>query len=67
MSSGAAEARSGDLWEHLGFGIPFAKWQESGHSDAVLAGLHENLLRARGRGIDYPRFCVERLRQATWA
>jgi hypothetical protein len=64
---GDAEARNGAVWEHLGFGIAYEKWRESGESEALLTALHENLLRARGRGIDYPRFCVERLRRGAWA
>jgi hypothetical protein len=64
---GDAEERNGALWEHLGFGVSFATWADSGFSEAVLAGLHVNLLRRARNGPDYPRFCVERLRQRACA
>ena len=64
---GQAEDRNGALWQHLGFGIPYAKWREHGYDEEPLARLHENLLRARRRGTDYPRYCVERLQNGAWS
>jgi hypothetical protein len=58
---GDAEAKNGALWEHLGFGIPFAKWRESGASEVVLAELHGNLLRRKPNGPEYPRYLAERI------
>jgi hypothetical protein len=60
---GHAEACNGALWEHLGFGIPFSKWCETGCSESALEELHENLLRRERNGPDYPRHYVERIRQ----
>jgi hypothetical protein len=60
---GYAEERNGALWEHLGFGIPFAKWRATGASESVLAELHDNLLRRKRNGPDYPCTLVERMRQ----
>jgi hypothetical protein len=40
---GEAEARSGALWEELGFGIRFERWRETGFDPGVLARLHHNL------------------------
>jgi hypothetical protein len=57
---GEAEARNGALWEELGFGIAFSRWCESGCSEAVLAGLHENLRRRRP-GPHYPEAYARRL------
>jgi len=56
---GNAEACNGALWEHLGFGIPFSKWCETGCSESPLQELHENLLRRKRNGPDYPRHYVE--------
>jgi hypothetical protein len=43
---GDAEARSADLWEHLGFGIRYERWRATGFDPGVLARLHQNLLDA---------------------
>ena len=51
---GDAEARSGDLWEYLGFGIRFDRWRETGFDQGVLAALHRNLLAAQEAGPIYP-------------
>jgi len=60
---GYAEERNARLWEHLGFGIPYAAWRETGFDMAPLAQLHENII-ARARGIDYPGACAGRLVEA---
>lgn len=44
---GEAEARSGALWEELGFGIRFERWRETGFDPDVLAGLQRNLRAAK--------------------
>jgi UDP-N-acetylglucosamine:LPS N-acetylglucosamine transferase len=64
---GNAEEKNGELWRHLGFGVPFATWQASGYDEATLARLHASLLRAHRQGTDYPRYCVERLHSGAWA
>jgi hypothetical protein len=46
---GEAEARSGALWEELGFGIRYERWRELGFDPEVLARLHRNLLTADPR------------------
>jgi UDP-N-acetylglucosamine:LPS N-acetylglucosamine transferase len=51
---GAAEARNGELWEHLGFGISFDRWRSTGFPISTLAELHRNLLAARTDGRTYP-------------
>jgi hypothetical protein len=60
---GRAEACNGALWEHLGFGIPFRKWCETGCSESVLQELQENLLRRERNGPDYPRYYVDLIQQ----
>ena len=49
---GDAEASNGEVWQHLGFGIPYAVWRASGYDEAVLQQLHDNLVR-RVRGPAY--------------
>ncbi|MGW3107596.1 hypothetical protein [Streptomyces sp. NPDC001100] len=51
---GAHEAHNARLWERLGFGIPYAAWQRSGRSPALLEGMHHRLLDARARATSYP-------------
>lgn len=51
---GYAEASNGAVWEHLGFGIPYSKWRETGYSAAVLERLHHNLLHRSPVGPAYP-------------
>jgi len=60
---GYAEERNGALWEHLGFGIPFARWREAGYDPSVLERLHQNLL-SRRPGPDYARGYAAALREA---
>lgn len=57
---GYAEESNARLWEHLGFGIPYAAWRATGHDPGVLARLHANIA-ARSPGVDYPRAYAERL------
>jgi hypothetical protein len=57
---GYAEEANARIWEHLGFGIRFAAWRETGYNPAVLARLSANIA-ARAPGIDYPLAYVNRL------
>jgi hypothetical protein len=57
---GYAEQSNAKLWEHLGFGIRYGAWRETGYDAAVLERLHANII-ARARGVDYPRAYSERL------
>jgi hypothetical protein len=58
---GHAEEKNGALWEHLGFGISWAKWRDSGCDESLLEACHEKLL-TRVRGPDYPSDYVARVR-----
>ena len=60
---GYAEESNGRLWEHLGFGIPYAAWRATGYDPAVLEQLAANIA-ARRRGIDYPRAYAQQLAAA---
>jgi hypothetical protein len=60
---GYAERSNGQIWEFLGFGIPYEKWQETGYSMSVLEKLHLNLLARAGNGFDYPQAYAARLVQ----
>lgn len=58
---GYAEEANARLWEHLGFGVSWARWRESGFSREILAGLHHTL-RTRPRDtVDYPASLAARL------
>lgn len=59
---GYAEAANGELWQHLGFGVTYAAWRDTGFDGDVLRALHGNLLR-RPRGPDYIADYVARLSQ----
>ncbi|MDT3397329.1 hypothetical protein RKE29_11830 [Streptomyces sp. B1866] len=56
---GAHEARNAELWERLGFGLPYEVWRAAGWSRALLEPLHRNLLAARERAESYPLALVE--------
>ena len=58
---GYAEASNGALWRHLGFGISYDDWRDSGFSAELLQRLHENLQRRARNGPDYPRAYVDRI------
>jgi hypothetical protein len=58
---GDAEKRNAAVWEHLGFGISYRAWRDTGYDAAVLDRLHANLAARARTGIDYPRACAERL------
>lgn len=58
---GYAEQSNGAIWEHLGFGVPYAAWERTGFDSTVLEGLHTSLM-ARGRSeAGYPGTYAERL------
>jgi len=47
------EQANADLWEYLGFGIPYEKWAQSNFSFNLLHKLHSNLIAAKSKLIDY--------------
>lgn len=50
---GDHERKNALLWERLGYGISYDKWEESNCSMKLLCKLHENLLRGRKEVPDY--------------
>jgi len=58
---GYAEASNGEVWEHLGFGVRYATWRDTGFDEAVLQRLHDNLVN-RAHGPDYVAAYAARLR-----
>jgi hypothetical protein len=60
---GYAEASNAALWEHLGFGISYSRWRDTGWDEAVLGTLQQNLLGRARNGPDYPRDYVERIQR----
>lgn len=57
---GYAEDSNATIWKHLGFGISYTAWRETGYDEAVLARLHANILR-RTRGIGYVEAYLDQL------
>ncbi len=57
---GDYERKNSELWEGLGYGIPYEKWKSSGFSSVVLEKLHKNLMKAGGKLVNYPRDYFER-------
>ncbi len=57
---GYAEQANAEVWEHLGFGISYQSWKESGWDRALLERLHGNLRAAAPLAIDYAADCAER-------
>jgi UDP-N-acetylglucosamine:LPS N-acetylglucosamine transferase len=63
---GSAERSNGKIWEHLGFGISYTAWRETGYDASVLEQLHSNILSRTRASIDYPRaVAAELLQEAT--
>ncbi|WP_409179635.1 hypothetical protein F9C11_24115 [Amycolatopsis sp. VS8301801F10] len=50
---GEAEKRNADVWQRLGFGLPYETWRDSGFSAGLLAEMYENLVRALPGIADY--------------
>ncbi|ATY13051.1 hypothetical protein CU254_23355 [Amycolatopsis sp. AA4] len=50
---GAAEKRNAEVWQRLGFGLPYETWRDSGFSGELLAEMHGNLVRALPGIADY--------------
>lgn len=51
---GAHEKHNAELWQRLGFGIPFDTWRDSGFDMAMVEKLHAALLAGRESPVDYP-------------
>jgi hypothetical protein len=60
---GSAERSNGRIWEHLGFGISYSAWRETGYDPSVLEQLHFNIMARTRTSIDYPRALAEELLQ----
>jgi hypothetical protein len=52
-SFGPHENYNAALWEDLGFGITYSKWENSNFSDEILLGCHNNLLKAYDKIPDF--------------
>jgi hypothetical protein len=50
---GDYEQKNAELWQALGFGIPYQTWRKSGFAPELLEPLHQNLLRSRSNIPDY--------------
>lgn len=57
---GDHEQKNAELWEYLGFGIPFEKWREAGFSGEMLEDMHLNLLRKRKECLDYTDYYTKK-------
>jgi hypothetical protein len=58
---GYAEKSNADIWEHLGYGISYPAWRETGYDVSILEQLHSNIVGRARTGTDYPRGVAERL------
>jgi UDP-N-acetylglucosamine:LPS N-acetylglucosamine transferase len=58
---GYAERSNARIWEHLGFGIAYDAWRETGFDEGVLERLHANIVGRAHAGTDYPGAYAERL------
>jgi hypothetical protein len=54
-----SEAQNARIWQHMGYGIAYEDWRQTGFSAHVLERLHQHLLAARERGIDYIQTLVD--------
>lgn len=50
---GEHEKKNALLWEHLGYGISYSRWEELNFSSEVLQELHERLIVGRKETCDY--------------
>jgi hypothetical protein len=56
---GYAEEKNAAIWEYLGYGISYQKWQEREYRFEVLEQLHQNLLSRPKTTINYSHAYVE--------
>jgi hypothetical protein len=60
---GYAEQSNADLWEYLGYGIAYDRWQALNYDLEMIEKLHENILNRSRTEINYARSYAERFRQ----
>jgi hypothetical protein len=58
---GEHEQRNAELWQALGFGLPFETWRDTGFARDPLETLHRNLREARRHTPSYPDELAARL------
>ncbi|MBW4635808.1 MAG: hypothetical protein KME30_29185 [Iphinoe sp. HA4291-MV1] len=51
---GYAEQKNAEIWEYLGYGISYTKWQEMNYSFDILEDLYENIFNREKTTINYP-------------
>ncbi len=59
---GYAEQRNADIWEYLGYGISYKKWQEMNYDFQILEELHKNILTRVSKTINYTDNYAEKIR-----
>ncbi len=60
---GYAEQSNADIWEYLGYGIAYEKWQKLDYDLGVLEQLHQNILNRDRSTINYAQSYAENLQQ----
>jgi hypothetical protein len=60
---GYAEQSNADIWEYLGYGISYDRWQDLNYDLDMLEQLHENILNRDRSTINYAQNYAEQLRQ----
>ena len=58
---GNYEFKNSELWEHLGFGIPYEKWKDNDFSFDILYRLHLNILESQNRYKNYLDNIIEQM------
>lgn len=60
---GYAEESNAALWEYLGYGISYDRWQELDYDLEIIEQLHQNILSRNRTEINYAQSYAERFRQ----
>lgn len=58
---GNHEQKNAELWEHLGYGIQYNKWKESGFSMDLIRKMHLNIMNGRKNLVNYSDVYADRL------
>jgi hypothetical protein len=56
---GYAEQSNSDIWEKLGYGITYDRWQQTNYDLDILEQLHQNILNRSQSGLNYARSYAE--------
>jgi hypothetical protein len=60
---GYAEQRNSDLWEYLGYGITYNKWQKMDYDTQIIEVLHRNLLTRANTTLNYSQILAKKIQR----